>query len=157
MKNNEDSHYQRILADPSFRHLILKFDIFVEFKNPGLAYKPADKEINYSYQNQDTEQIGKKIESQRHRIGAFYCCPALKVGLQQVIDIDQQVKTETEKDEGVEEADNRPGLEEWFLQANLDQCFDQPRWKIICPVRRLSLRNNEIDPPKTLESQSTTD
>ena len=126
MKNDEDSYYQRIPADPSFRHLILQFDVSVEFKNPGLAYEPANKEINYSYQNQDTEQIGKKIESQRHRMGAVDCCPALDVGLQQVIDIDQEVETEAKKDEGVEETDNRPGLEERFLQTNLEQCFDQP-------------------------------
>ncbi len=68
MKYNEDSHYQGIFANPSFRNLILQFDVFVEFKNPGLAYETANKEINYSYQNKDTEQIRKKIKSQRHRI-----------------------------------------------------------------------------------------
>ena len=90
-------------------------------------------------------------------MGAIDGSPALDVGLQQVIEIDQQVETESKKDEGVEKTDNRSGLEERFLQTNLDEGLDQPRQELICPVRRLSLRNNNKDSPKTLERQPPTD
>ena len=90
-------------------------------------------------------------------MGATDCCPTFDVCLQQVIDVDQKIETEAEENERVEKADNRPGFEKRFLQTNINKCFYDPRWEIIGPVRRLSLRNNEIYSPKTLESQSATD
>ena len=90
-------------------------------------------------------------------MGAADCCPAFDVCLQQVIDVDQKIETEAEENERVEKADNRPGFEKRFLKTNINQCFYEPGWEIIGPERRLSLRNNDIDSPKTLERQSATD